>query len=175
MKRLIVTLIFSSCLLLMYGQTEIRRFSYTSTIGTGIAMNKPSQTPFLWQLMAHYHLNRHFAFGAGTGVSVYEKVLVPIYGSIQLNLSKPRRLVPYLECNIGGAPAPDKETNGGLYLSPSIGAHWKISSALKLNVALGYEMQKLETIKKHQDNYFSTEFEEKLSHQTITFKIGITL
>lgn len=156
------------------GQTDNSRFSYTTYFGTGIPMSKPSHTPFSWQVMSHYHINRRFAIGAGSGLSVYEKTLIPLYASVQFFLTRPKKFTPYLECNIGGVFAPAKEANGGLYLSPAFGGHLRITSKLKMNFAVGYELQKLNRLKKHTDDYFYTEFKEELSHSSFTFKIGVT-
>lgn len=175
MKRFILATLLFATLATVHGQAQEKRFAYSTYLGTGIAMNEPSRTPFIWQVSAYYNLNSHFAIGAGTGVSVYEKSLVPLYGSIQFNLTKPRKLTPYVECNVGGAFAPEKEANGGLYLSPCIGARFKLSEKLQLNFAAGYELQKLEQVKKYAEARFATEFKEELSHHSITFKIGITL
>lgn len=80
----------------------------------------------------------------------------------------------YLECNIGGSLAAAKETNGGFYLSPSVGAQVKLTQKLKMNIALSYEIQQLETLKQRTDEYFHTEFKEELSHHSITLKVGLT-
>ncbi len=85
------------------GQTDSRRLSYTTYIGTGFSMNQPSYTPFNWQIVSHYHISQRFAIGAGSGLSVYEKLLIPLYASAQFYITKPRRLTPYLECHIGGS------------------------------------------------------------------------
>lgn len=61
------------------GQTDSRRLSYTTYIGTGFSMNQPSYTPFNWQIVSHYHISQRFAIGAGSGLSVYEKLLIPLY------------------------------------------------------------------------------------------------
>lgn len=175
MKRFILITLLFAVLTGIHGQAQEKRIAYSTSIGTGIAMNEPACTPFTWQVSAHYHLDRRFAIGAGTGVSVYEKALIPLYGSIQFNLIKPRKLTPYIECNLGGSFAADKEANGGLYLSPSVGARLRLSEKLKLNFAIGYELQELERTKKHADAQFATEFKEELSHHSIMFKIGITL
>lgn len=175
MKRFILITLLFAVLTGIHGQTQEKRFAYSTSIGTGIAMNEPACTPFTWQVSAHYHLDRRFAIGAGTGISVYEKALIPLYGSIQFSLIKPRKLTPYVECNVGGAFAADKEANGGLYLSPSIGARLGVMKKVKLNFAIGYELQELERTKKHADAQFATEFKEELSHHSIMFKIGITL
>ena len=113
-------------------------------------------------------------FRSGSGLSVYEKLLIPLYASAQFYITKPRRLTPYLECHIGGSFATDREANGGFYLSPSIGAQFKVNRKFKLNLMAGYELQKLERTKKQEDPYFHTTFKEELSHHSITLKIGLT-
>lgn len=175
MKRFILIILLFIVLTGIHGQAQEKRFAYSTYIGTGIAMNEPSYTPLTWQVSGHYNLNPRFAIGAGTGISIYEKTLIPLYGSIQFNLIPPRKLTPYIECNVGGSFAADKKANGGLYLSPSLEARLRVSEKMKLNFAVGYELQKLERVKKHSDAHFASEFEEKLSHHSISFKIGITL
>ena len=64
--------------------------------------------------------------------------------------------------------------NGGFYLSPSVGAQVKLTQKLKMNIALGYEIQQLERLKQRTDEYFHTEFKEELSHHSITLKVGLT-
>lgn len=174
MKRyLVIFALLSVFTIRANGQTEKKDFSYTTSIGTGIALDQPSCIPFTWQAMSHYHLHRRLAICAGTGLSVYEKPLIPLYIGAQFFITRPKRLTPYLECNIGGSFAVAKETNGGFYLSPSIGILFNISRKLKMNCSVGYELQKLERVKKHTDQYFHSEFLEKLSHQTVMIKTGI--
>ncbi len=156
------------------GQTDSKHFSYTTYIGTGLSMGQPSQTPFNWQIIAHYHIGQRFTIGAGSGLSIYEKALIPLYANAQFFMTRPKKLTPYLECNIGGSLAAAKETNGGFYLSPSVGAQVKLTQKLKMNIALGYEIQQLERLKQRTDEYFHTEFKEELSHHSITLKVGLT-
>lgn len=170
---LFITLL-SVAILRANGQTDDNRFSYTTYLGTGISMNQPSRTPLTWQAIVHYHMNKRFTIGAGTGLSVYEKPLILLYASAQFFITQPKKFTPYLECNIGGSFAAAKQTNGGFYLSPAIGAQLRITRKLKMNVALGYEYQHLERLKKQTDEYFYTEFQEELSHQSLTLKVGVT-
>lgn len=156
------------------GQTSNTPITYTTYLGTGLPMSQPSHTPFTWELMSHYHINQQFTIGAGTGLSFYEKLLIPLYASAQFFFIKSKKVTPYLECNIGGAFATDKETNGGFYLSPSVGIQFKATQKLKINLGLGYELQKLERLKKRSDEYFHTEFKEELSHHSIKLKVGLT-
>ena len=175
MKKSTLTFILLS-LIAMYanGQADNKHFSYTVSIGTGFSMSQPSHTPFIGQIIAHYHINQRFTVGAGSGLSVYEKALIPLYANAQFFITQPKKLTPYLECNIGGSFAAAKETNGGFYLSPSVGAQLRLTQKLKMSVALGYEIQKLERLKKQTDPYFRTEFKEELSHHSLTMKVGLT-
>lgn len=173
-KFILIFALLSAIIIAANGQTDDSRFSYTTYFGTGIPMSQPSHTPFTWQVMSHYHINKRFTVGAGTGLSVYEKTLVPLYANAQFFITKPKKLTPYLECNIGGAFAAAKDANGGFYLAPSVGVQLRVTQKLKMNFALGYELQKLECLKKRTDKYFHTEFEEKLSHRSITLKVGLT-
>jgi len=169
------TLVLLSCInMYVAGQTNSKHFSYTTYIGTGLSMNQPSCTPFTWQIIGHYHINQRFTVGAGSGLSIYEKALIPLYANAQFFIFRSRKLTPYLECSIGGAFAATKKANGGFYLSPCAGAQLKMSRKLKLNLAVGYELQKLERAKQHTDPYFHTEFKEELSHGSITLKVGLT-
>ena len=114
MKRFILPLLvlFSSTITVL-GQTDIKKISYTTNLGTGFPMSSPAHTPFTWEVMGHYHLNQRFAIGVGTGLSVYERVLIPLYANVQFFVTKPKKLTPYLACNAGGAFAPGKEAKGG--------------------------------------------------------------
>ncbi len=146
--------------------------TFSTYVGTGLSMSTPSSTPFLWQVMGHYNVNSHFAAGIGTGISVYEKTLVPLYADVKYNISKPHKFVPYVECGIGYGFAFDKNTNGGFYLSPSLGVQYTIGEKRKILFSIGYELQELERLKRYNDKYVNTEFQEHLSHSSICFKIG---
>ena len=74
------------------GQTDSRRLSYTTYIGTGFSMNQPSYTPFNWQIVSHYHISQRFAIGVGSGLSVYEKLLIPLYASAQFKVNRKFKL-----------------------------------------------------------------------------------
>lgn len=173
-KFLYITILLFILSINVNGQTNHSPVTYTTYLGTGLPMNQPSHTPFTWELMSHYHFNRQFSIGAGTGLFFYEKLLIPLYVSTQFFFTKSKKVAPYLECNIGGSFATDKETNGGFYLSPSIGIQFRATHKLKVNLGLGYELQELERLKKRTDEYFHTEFKEELSHHSIKLKVGLT-
>lgn len=172
MKKLFIPLLFTLLSFGVKGQT-FQRLSYTTTLGTGIPMNEPACTPFLWQVMADYSLSQRFMAGAGTGLSCYEKILVPVFAHAKYLVTPPHRFTPYLDCNIGYAFAPSKQANGGLYLNPSIGVQYAFQKRMKLLLAIGYELQKLERLKDYEDNYLKTQFCEKLGHHSLSIKAGV--
>lgn len=151
---------------------ETKCFSFATTIGTGIDMSTPSSTPFSWQVTGHYNLNNRFAVGLGTGLSFYEKLLIPLYADVKFMIIKPKKITPFLECAAGYSFAPDKDANGGFFLNPSVGVQYSIHNDKKLFLALGYEIQKLERLKKYENQFIATEFSEKLNHNLLSFKVG---
>ncbi len=173
MKTKIGILILTFAVTTAWGQTTADRFSYAATVGTGIAMSTPSKTPVTGYLLGYYKVSSRWAVGLGTGLAVYEKTLLPVFATAKFRIAKPRLFTPYLECGVGYSFALSRNTNGGLYWSPTLGTEVALSPHLQLLVGLGYEFQALERLKTHQDNYFSTAFQEHLSHNTIALKVGV--
>lgn len=171
MKRiflLLITVVAVTC-------TEAQpteRFSFATSVGTGIALSTPKSTPFEWQVLAYYRLNRRFSAGIGTGVSVYGKTSIPLFADVRFALTKPRMFTPFLACAAGYSFAPQKDVNGGFFLNPSLGVQYAICGRQKVFVALGYEIQNLERLKKYECPLFSAEFSEKLKHRSISVKAG---
>ena len=110
--------------------------------------------------------------GIGTGLSIYEKALIPLFADAKFLIIKPRKFTPYIKCGVGYSFAPDKNANGGFYLNPSAGVEYSIYKSKKLFLALGYESQKLEQLKTQKQSLFTAEFAEKLIHNAISIKIG---
>ena len=146
--------------------------TFAASIGTGVAMNAPAFTPFTWLVSGYYNLNERFSAGIGTGLSCYEKTLIPLFADVRFNIIKPRKFTPCLTYSGGYGFAPDKNTNGGIYLNPSFGLQYSIGGNKKLFLAAGYELQKFERLKKYESPYFEAEFEEQLSHNSLSLKIG---
>lgn len=149
------------------------RLTFSTTIGTGISMSTPSYTPFCWQFIGHYHINKRFSAGIGTGLSFYEKALVPLFIDAKFNITKPQKFTPFLECGVGYSFAPDKNASGGFYFHPSIGMQYSIHNNKSLFVAIGYELQELKRLKEYENTLFTAEFEEKISHNLLSLKCGI--
>lgn len=175
MKKLIIIVLLGFSVIMAKAQTEEKecKISLATTIGTGLAMTKPSKTPFTWQILGYYHLTNRWLVGAGTGLSFYEKMLIPIFGDIRFQIGRTRKLTPFAELGMGYAFAPGKNANGGFYINPSVGIQYPLKNHTKLQLAIGYELQELERLKKHSDNNFTKEFAEKLSHHSISLKVGV--
>lgn len=174
MKNLIFIVLLSLSIITIKAQTGEKecKVSFATTIGSGLSVSAPSKTPFTWQVLGYYNLTDRWSVGAGTGLSYYEKMLVPVFGDVKFQVGRTRRFTPYAELGMGYAFAPDKHVNGGFFMNPSFGIQYPLKNSMKLQFAVGYEIQKLERLKKHADDYFTKEFEEKLNHHSISLKLG---
>jgi len=175
MKRLIFITLLGIIAISVKSQTNNEnKISFATTLGTGISMSTPSSTPFNWQVLGYYNLTERWSVGAGTGLSFYEKMLIPVFGNIKFQIGRERLFTPYTELAIGYSFTPSNNTHGGFFMNPSFGIQYSLKNGMKLRLAIGYEIQELERLKKQTDNYFYKEFEEKLSHHSISLKVGLT-
>ncbi|MDR2039546.1 MAG: hypothetical protein LBQ60_16610 [Bacteroidales bacterium] len=175
MKRSIFILLFSLTIVAVKAQTgNGDKISFATTIGTGLHISKPSSTPFIWQVIAYYKLSGKWSVGAGTGLSFYEKMLVPVYGDIRFQIGRERKFIPYAGLGAGYSFATAGDANGGFFMNPSIGLQYPLKNKMKLQLAIGYELQKLERLKTQTDDYFYKEFAEKLNHHMISIKLGLS-
>lgn len=149
------------------------RFSYSTTLGTGIWLSTPASTPVNWQIAGYYNIGRRFSAGVGTGLSFYEKTLLPVFGEARFLLTQPRRFTPVLSCASGYAFAPGQDAKGGFLLHPAMGLEYATRQRLKLWLSVGYESQRMERLKEYQCDYFATGFHEKLHHNSLSVRIGI--
>lgn len=171
MKKIIfVVLICYVSLTAQAQQTD--RFTFATSIGIGFPLNKPGKTPFTWQIFGNYSIAKRVSIGIGTGLFMYEKALIPLLANAKFTIINPKKLTPYLEWAAGYSFAPEKNTQGGFYLNPSIGLQCSICENKKIFFALGYELQQLERLKTQVRPSFTVEFEEKLNHNSISIKIG---
>ena len=86
---------------------------------------------------------------------------------------RPRRFTPYAGCAAGYAFAPRRDANGGLLLNPELGVQYALRCGVHLFFAAGYELQRLERLRKYEGCWFSAEFAEQLSHGTLLLKVGV--
>lgn len=176
MKRLIFsTLLLGIAFMAVNAQNNRgEKFSFATTVGTGIPITSPSSTPFNWQVAGYYHLTGRWAVGAGTGLSFYEKMLIPVFGDIRFHIGPGRKFTPFAGCAVGYSFATSGDANGGVFVNPSVGVEYPLTNKLKLQLSVGYEWQDLERLKKQTDAYFHKEFKEELSHQSVSVKMGLS-
>lgn len=172
MKKIIL-LIMASCTFAVATAQQTEGFTLATSVGTGIDLNEPAATPFTWQVVGYYTIGKRLSAGIGTGLAIYEKALVPLFADAKFLILKPGKFTPYIECSVGYGLAPGKNAKGGFYLNPSVGVAYSIGEGKKLFLALGYESQKLERLKRQKQSLFKAEFAEKLSHHSISIKTGI--
>jgi hypothetical protein len=173
MKKLVFAFLVLSVLYCVKGQVPERPVEYTATIGAGVTINKPSFTIFTFQALGHYHLNKRLSAGIGTGISLYETMMTPIFADVKFTGNRPRKFTPYMECAAGYALAVNKNSNGGLYLNPSIGGQYPFQNRMKFLFAAGYELQKTERLKTYANDYITVNFAEKLTCHSISIKVGV--
>ena len=138
-----------------------------------VGLTRPSSVPVVWRVTGHYNVSRRFSVGAGTGVSCYEKTLVPLFADAKFLLTRRRSFTPYAGCAAGYAFAPRRDANGGLLLNPELGVQYALRCGVHLFFAAGYELQRLERLRKYEGRWFSAEFAEQLSHGTLLLKVGV--
>lgn len=61
----------------------------------------------------------------------------------------------------------------GLLLNPELGVQYALRCGVHLFFAAGYELQRLERLRKYEGCWFSAEFAEQLSHGTLLLKVGV--
>ena len=174
MKRITCIIGFLFATYCIQGQTMEQNSSWAAAVGTGIAMSTPSQTPVILRVKGYYHIGDRFSTGAGTGISLYETMLIPLFAHAKFEITQPKKFTPYLECGGGYAFAPDKKTNGGFYLHPSFGVQYAMTNKMKLRLAVGYELQRSERLKEYGNDHITSGFVEKLSHHSISIKVGVS-
>lgn len=175
MKKLFVVLaamLLAAPAIAVRGQ-KMPRFACSTAVGTGIALGRPASTPFVLRVTGYYNVGRRFSVGAGTGLSFYEKALVPLHADVKFLLARPRRFTPYAECAAGYAFALRDDANGGLLLAPAVGVQYALRGGMHLFFSAGYELQKLERLREYRGDRFSAAFCEKLGHGSLSFQVGV--
>ena len=169
------TILFAALMLIATGlcAQETRRMSYMTSLGTGVDMSRPSHTPFEWQMAACYNFNGRLSAGVGTGITVYEKALCPLFARVRYCFSDTRRLSPFVEGQVGYGIALASDANGGFMVNPAAGVAYNLLCGAKLFLAVGYEGQRLERLRKFQNDIISAEFAEELNHSVIAVRVGV--
>lgn len=170
-----VWLAAASAALLTWGTADAEkrpRFSVLTTVGTGIALTEPASTPFVWQVAGYCRIGSRLFAGVGTGLSFYEKTLLPLYADLRLNLTRPRRFTPYISCGAGYSFPLAADANGGGLFMPAAGVEYAVGKRWRLLLSVGCEWQRLERRKRTENRWLRTELAEELRHAALLFRIG---
>lgn len=93
--------------------------------------------------------NPYWFLGGGVGAHEYfwlgddpsYDVDVPIFANAKYYMMPDRRVSPYAGMDVGYGIGMRRQTGSGLYLSPALGAHFRLGKKLGLNVGLTYQLQ----------------------------------
>lgn len=165
----------ASAALLFYGTArgeERSRFSIVTTVGTGISLAQPASTPLLWRAAGYCRIGSRLFAGAGTGLSFYQTTLLPLYGDLRLDLTRPRRFTPFVAFGAGYAFALSADANGGVLWMPAAGVRYGAGRRIGLIFSIGCEWQRTQRLRRFENRWLRAEFAEELRHATLVFRIG---
>lgn len=152
--------------------SDAKTVSYTATLGAGIAADGRAST-FALRAAAHYNLTERWAAGVGTGVLVYEKVLVPLFADVRYMIGRERLLTPFAEAAVGYSVTLSTDAHGGVVVNPSVGVQWRASGGVRLLLSVGWETQRFERLISRTDTYSHKEFAERLTRGAATLSLGV--
>lgn len=174
MRKYIIIVLVLSIAIPSIAQEKNKKelFFFITNLGVGLPMNHSSSSSFTWQVLSYYNITKKLSVGTGTGLLYYDKIFIPLYGNARFQTGNTGRFTPFAELITGYSFATAKNANGGFYMNPSFGIQYPLRNKAKLQLAIGYELQNTERLKKQADNYLVKEFVEKQSNQSISFKLG---
>lgn len=172
MKQLLIIL-FTLVSLIGANAQQYERLSYSATVGYGWDLSTPSYNPFGVQILAMYNFNPYFGVGCETGITKYEKLVIPVCVTGEYRFRQVGKTVPFIDASFGYGFTPNKKANGGIQLTPSLGILYRLSAKLNLSASLFYQVQKLERLKYYDNEWFHAEFQEHLTHNVVGLRLGI--
>ena len=165
MKTIRIIMISCALVLAAAARAQQRNHTLRATVGTGIALDVPATTPVLTQFIAAKQLSKHWALGVGTGFSLYEKPLIPIFAHANYRMARWGNVSFTAEANVGGTIL-----HAGGYVAPAVGVNYR-----RYHLSVGYEYQSLKRIKQNETPHFVSAYREELSHHTATLRLGVNL
>lgn len=148
------------------------KISFATTLGTGFATDGRTR-PFAWRVMAHYNPVGRWSAGVGTGVSVYERTLVPIFVDVRYRIGRERLFTPFVEAVGGYSFALSAGARGGPMVNPSVGVRRRVGDGIGLTLSAGWEMQRFGRLLSRTDRYFHKEFAERLTRGALCVSFGV--
>ena len=139
------------------GMTPGSRFMVGASTSHGIQV-----TPFLYLGVGIAANDVAWKEGYESNYDENDGIIAPVFGDVRLDIWNRGRLSPFIDMR-GGY---DFICKNGLYLSPSIGAHYSKSDNFGFNISVGYEIQGI-------DGNFDWDNKERKSLGFLTLKLGI--
>ncbi len=173
MKRIILSLLALAIHTCLNAQTDRLRFH--GNITTGTPLIDSDITPLSLRASVCYSILPRFSVGLGTGISKYHSVMIPAYGCLRYDLTRPHRFTPFVTCAAGHTFATHRHTSGGFYLSTEVGISYALSGRRALTLSIGYELQEYTRLQSFDSPLILSQYVEHISNSALTASIGIAM
>ena len=170
MKK-VVLLIALACMSIAV-QAQKERLCFLTNIVAGTPLADSDVKPLSLLVSAEYNIHPRLSAGLGTGLSKYDHLMVPVYGTLHWSITKRHRFTPFLASNIGYAFAPKKHVSGGFYLTPSVGVKYQLEGHHSLSLSIGYELQEYTQLQSYESAFALTQYIEDISNHALTVNVG---
>ena len=153
-------------------QAQKDRLCFQTNIVAGMPLADSDVKPLSLLISAEYNIHPRLSAGLGMGLSKYDHLMVPVYGTLHWSITKQHRFTPFLASNIGYAFAPKKHVDGGFYFTPSIGVRYQLKGRHSLSLSVGYELQEYSQLQSYESAYALTQHIEDISNHALTVNVG---
>ena len=170
MKKVILLILLACMSIAVQAQKDRLRFQTNIVAGTPLADSDVKPLSLL--ISADYNVHPRLSAGLGTGLSKYDYLMVPVYGTLHWSIIKQHRFTPFMASNIGYAFAPKKLVSGGFYFTPSVGVRYQLKGHHSLSLSIGYELQEYSQLQSYESTFALTQYIEDISNHALTVNIG---
>ena len=113
---------------------------------------------FKLNIINGYQITPHLSLGLGTGLHFYmdaDAALVPLFADFRAYLLD-NKVSPYFSLGAGYSFNASRNFDGvGVLINPAAGVSFKVSEKSSMNIALGYELQRMDFIYYYYYNGYS--------------------
>lgn len=170
MKKVVLLIVLVCMSIAVQAQKD--RLCFQTNIVTGTPLADSDVKPLSILVSAEYEVHPRLSAGLGTGLSKYDHLMVPVYGTLHWSITKQHRFTPFLASNIGYAFVPKKHVSGGFYLTPSVGVRYQLKGRQSLSLSVGYELQEYTQLESYESAFALTQYIEDISNHALTVNIG---
>lgn len=130
------------------------------------------KSAFSFSYVTGARLNRHFYVGAGLTVDYYSgpgEVAIPLFCDLRGYLLK-RAASPFVDCRVGYALL-----YGKMYVSPGVGYCFPIGKEVRLQVQLGYTLQRYKEETIGGDGWTKWKVTSGFNHEGLHLRVGVEI